>query len=157
MSIKSHQPPRPPARQQRSHIFDFWRGRTSPPSRSLPSSAFSLHCSSQIPTSGLYHSRPGDFDGIPSSWPVGPLQTQPRLVEAPDILACSSSTLTRRMDAEHMALIGAGRQLCEDRKGVFDHLYPKPLFRSVRVYFCPRIHIFITAGLTFGIGILSLR
>lgn len=154
MSVKSHQPPRPPARQQRNHRLDFWRGGTSTPCGSLPSSAFSLLCSSQIPTSGSYHGRPGDFPCIPSSWHIAPLETQMRLVEAPTILACSSNTLNRRMDEEHMALIGFGRQLCEDRKGVFDHLHPKPLFKSVGANFVRRRTI--TSGLTFRNGILSL-
>jgi hypothetical protein len=71
------------------------------------------------------------------------------------ILACSSSSKIPTMSTEHAALIrgdnqgaggggGSGRQyhhhhhhhhprrLCEDRRGFFEHLRPKPLLKSVR-------------------------
>jgi len=47
--------------------------------------------------------------------------------EGPSILACS---ISRQMSREHMDLLYS-RKLCEDRKGVFEHLAPKRLVKSV--------------------------
>jgi hypothetical protein len=71
------------------------------------------------------------------SWLFATASSSSTAPEAPaaTILACSSridgdpSPLDKLLDGR------AGpraRRLCEDRKNVFDHLHPRPLFKSVR-------------------------
>jgi hypothetical protein len=60
----------------------------------------------------------------------------PAALPAATILACSSridgdlSPLEKVLDGPR------ARRLCEDRKNVFDHLHPRPLFKSVRHFSC---------------------
>lgn len=73
-----------------------------------------------------------------SSHPGGPT--------APTIMACSNWGMSSRDDndgddRQGLALVlerrfddgSQSRRLCGDRKGVFDHLHPRPLFKSVRL------------------------